>query len=147
MSPAALDEAYCSGSSATRILRIRFLEHGGKGHDASSIARRVVVRRIKRTLRPPAHYHSETPKRSRCKASIAAGLPARATRAANRALDREEVYSRAVGKWSGTDVKIDGRKNSPYEESDILWGHRGQSSVRAASGSLLLSSFKSLAET
>ena len=83
---------------------------------------RVVVRRIEGEARPRAASSSPTPPRkSRRKAKSSPSAPAPATRAASSSpLDVKAGDRVLFGKWSGTEVKIDGEDLLIMKESDIM---------------------------
>ena len=83
---------------------------------------RVVVRRIEPKKRPPAASSSPTPPRkSRRKARSSPSAPAPATRSGKLVpLDVKAGDRILFGKWSGTEVKIDGEDLLIMKESDIL---------------------------
>ena len=83
---------------------------------------RVVVRRVEEDERPTAASSSPTPPRkSRCRARSSPSAPAPATRRASSSPLDVKVGDRVLfGKWSGTEVKLDGEELLIMKESDIM---------------------------
>ena len=93
---------------------------------------RVVVRRSKPKKRPRAASSSPTPpRRSRWRARSSPSAPAPATRAGKLVpLDVKAGDRILFGKWSGTEVKIDGEELLIMKESDIMGVIEGQPAAK-----------------
>ena len=83
---------------------------------------RVLVKRVEEEGRPRAGSSSPTPPRkSRRKAKSSPSAPAPATTAGkSQPLDVKAGDRILFGKWSGTEVKLDGEDLLIMKESDIL---------------------------
>ena len=83
---------------------------------------RVVVRRVDSETRPPAASSSPTPPSREAQQGeiIAVGPGARDETGKITALDVKEGDKVLFGKWSGTEVKIDGQELLIMKESDIM---------------------------
>src|SRR4029078_3007648 len=98
---------------------------------------RVVVRRIEEDTKTAGGIIiPDTAKEKPMQGEIiAAGPGARAESGKLVPLDVKKGDRVLFGKWSGTEVKIDGEELAIMKESDILGVIEGKASVRAAAGS------------
>jgi chaperonin GroES len=95
---------------------------------------RVVVRRVEEETKTAGGIIIPTrPRESRCKARSSPSDPEPGMTAGKLVpLDVKKGDRVLFGKWSGTEVKIDGQELLIMKESDILGIVEGKASVRAA---------------